>query len=691
MIQIYNQIYDFFYTFRLIYIIFSPLFIFFTIFFYGRKIGVWGCWYIIIFNTFFQLFCFFYFFFEFSQSFGNNIVCLQLGNWFKIGYIRANFNFIFDSLSVLMMQLVIFISVITQIYSFFYLYNEPNLIRFQSYISLFTFFMLVLVTADNFVLFFLGWEGVGLCSYLLISFWSTRVEARIAGLKAVAVNRIGDCAFIAYVAMIAVLAKSVEFPVIFNVIGYYSNVTVHIFNWEIKYIAIANFFALVAVMAKSAQIGLHIWLADAMEGPTPVSALIHAATMVTAGIYLVIRVSFIFDITPNIKEIMAYIGALTALFGASVAAFQWDIKKIIAYSTCSQLGYMLCVCGFGGYKLGFYHLITHGYFKALLFFSAGLVIHNLNGEQDMRKMGGLINCFPLAAVYFFVGLSSLVGLPGTAGYFSKERILDYISVIPTDNAVSCYTLLILALVFTSIYSMRLINYIFFGDFRGFKVHYTQAQNIVTEAPNYVIFVLTFLAILSIVADTIFHNFTVGLNSSFLNTSFSGQINNNFFFFIADTHAFYNRHIPMFAIFIGVVFYYIFEYFFYCFSFFSYLFQDLVFFCVEPVGGISYYFKWAVRNFINWFSFFFRNFYIFFQKAWLIDYSIGYFFFPIFKFFVNSSFIVEKGFCEYFGPYGIKILFNFITYRIDIFNISRSVMVGVSIMPIVNILIILSCF
>lgn len=654
-------------------ILFSSFFTFTILFFQGRNLGFKGSFFFILFSSFFQIGSLIVLFK--TIIFNNNLIyTFNVGNWFCIGNLKVEFNFIFDSLSIIMIQLIIFISLTTQIYSFYYLKNDPNIIKFQSYISLFTFFMIVLVTADNFILFFTGWEGIGLCSYLLISFWSTRVEARMAGLKAIGINRFGDCAFIISISLIASIAKSIEFSTIFCIINFYKNIIIDFYFFTINYFTIINFFFFIAVSAKSAQIGLHIWLSDAMEGPTPVSALIHAATMVTAGIYLIIRISVIFEVTQNVKELLAFTGAITALFGASVAAFQWDIKKIIAYSTCSQLGYMLCACGFGGYTLAFYHLIIHGYFKALLFFAAGLVIHNFKGEQDIRKMGSLLKFLPLTWSYFFIGLTSLIGIPGTAGYYSKEKILDYISIIPSKNAQVCYSFLIIALIFTVIYSMRIITYVFTSSPRGPKPSYFNiSKKNYKEAPFFIIFFLTFVSFLSIFADNFFHHFTIGTGSTFLNSAFP-QIRPNQYIYLSEGYANYNRNVPIFTILFGFFFFKLSEA--YKITFFSFKnFFKHTFFKTSVINKFFFIYEYWIFKF--------------FQNGWFIDSALSKPFFIIFNNFINYSIIIEKGVCEVIGPSGVSAIFDWFTYWVEILNIQRSANANIALIVVFNIVIILS--
>jgi proton-translocating NADH-quinone oxidoreductase chain L len=634
-------------------LVFQPLLTSIILFFFGNIFGVKGTVVFVTFFNFVQLIFFWFYYINFFFSTTPTLINIDFGIWFYFDDISSHFNFIFDGLSMLMIQLVLAISFITQVYSFFYMKNDPNVIRFLSYLSLFTFFMLVLITADNLILFFLGWEGVGLCSYLLIGFWDSRAEARSAALKAVAVNRIGDCFFIAGVSIIIFFVRSVEFSIIFLTIKYFKESYIQIFSYQIQYFTIICSFFIIAIMAKSSQLGLHIWLADAMEGPTPVSALIHAATMVTAGIYFMLRFSIIFELTENVQNFIALTGAFTAFFGASVAAFQYDVKKIIAYSTCSQLGYMICICGFGGYKFAFYHLITHGYFKALLFFSAGILIHNFQGEQDIRKMGGLYNLMPLTFSFFIVGLSCLMGLPGTSGFDSKEKILDYISIQNSYSGTVSYFLLLFAMSFTIFYSCKLIYYIFFQVPNGSWPKYKYFQTNSKEIPNYVSVALLFLSFFSLFIDSHIQHLIVGTGNSFLNNSFFFFNIKNEELFI-ESFAYKNRVFPFFFIFIGF--------------FFFYLSQSVKF---------NFYQKKMNDYKIN--------IIFFFQKAWYIDYAIMKFFSVIFIFFVNSSFYFDKGVSEWIGPYGISKFINSFSNSIEFyFNIKKpSIFSTISILFIIH--------
>jgi NADH-quinone oxidoreductase subunit L len=440
---------------------------------------------------------------------------LDYGLWFNLGELRAHWSYALDGLSLTMGSLVILVSLVTQGYSYWYLAADPALVRFQGYLQLFTAFMLQLVLADNLAVFFLGWEGVGISSYLLIGFWSTRPEARYAALKAVTVNRLGDLALLAALGLMTSISGSLDLGVNLALLPSAAGLT--LFSGTLGHLTLVNGLLLLAMAAKSAQLGLHTWLADAMEGPTPVSALIHAATMVTAGIYLALRLSSLLALTPAVGALLALLGGYTALFGASVACFQWDLKKVIAYSTCSQLGYMLCLCGLGGYSLAFHHLVAHGFFKALLFLAAGVLIHSLGGEQDLRRCGGLLWRRPLTASYFGVGFAALLGLPGSSGFYSKERLLEALAGAPAGVAAGCYGLLGLALLCTSFYSCRTLSYALLGRYRGGRAFgpAAEATGTVRELPVETGLLLGGLVLLVLATEALYYPLTVALGGHYL--------------------------------------------------------------------------------------------------------------------------------------------------------------------------------
>jgi proton-translocating NADH-quinone oxidoreductase chain L len=331
---------------------------------------------------------------------------------------------LFDGLTCSMLIIVTGISMFVHIYSIGYMSHDPHLPRFMSYLSLFTFFMLLLVTSDNYVQMFIGWEGVGLCSFLLINFWYTRLLANKAALKAMIMNRIADVFFIFGIILIFLTFKTTDFLIVSNLVYLIKDSTYMIFGCTVYKVSLISFFLFIGGVGKSAQLGLHTWLPDAMEGPTPVSSLLHAATMVTAGVFLLIRSSFFFEFSNSILILVALIGGFTAFFSAIIGVFQFDVKKIIAYSTCSQLGYMFFSCGLSNYQIAIFHLVNHAFFKALLFLSAGAIIHAVFDEQDMRRLGGLVKLLPFTYFAVFVGSLAIMGFPFLTGFYSKDLILE---------------------------------------------------------------------------------------------------------------------------------------------------------------------------------------------------------------------------------------------------------------------------
>lgn len=384
----------------------------------------------------------------------NNKTNLQiiLFNWFDTGLLSINLSIYFDHINNCMLILITLVSLLVHLFSTSYMDGDPHIIRFMGYLSLFTFFMIILVTADNLVQMFIGWEGVGLTSYLLINFWYTRIQANKAAIKAMLVNKVGDVGLLIGIISLWNISGLLCFQDFIN-LSILINLE-NIFNW-------INIMLIIGVMAKSAQIGLHTWLPDAMEGPTPVSALIHAATMVTAGVFLLIKVSPILELTPLILIIITFLGCLTAFMSGTMGLVQSDFKKVIAYSTCSQLGYMVMICGFSHYYCGLFHLFNHGFFKALLFLSAGSIIHAINNEQDMRKAGGLKISLPLSYICIIVGSLSLCGLPFLTGFYSKDLLLE---LIYCNHFLSYVLWLGLFTTFlTAFYSFRLIYSSFYSN------------------------------------------------------------------------------------------------------------------------------------------------------------------------------------------------------------------------------------
>ncbi|MGJ0509203.1 MAG: NADH-quinone oxidoreductase subunit L [Methylocystis sp.] len=393
-----------------------------------------------------------------------------LGNWMTVGALKVDWALRVDTLTAVMLVVVTTVSSLVHLYSIGYMHEDPSRPRFFAYLSLFTFAMLMLVTADNLVQMFFGWEGVGLASYLLIGFWYEKPSACAAAIKAFVVNRVGDFGFALGIFLVFQLTQSLTLNEVFAAVPGLEGKPIHVFGIDVDALTIAAFLLFIGAMGKSAQFFLHTWLPDAMEGPTPVSALIHAATMVTAGVFMVARLSPVFEHAPAALEFVTLIGAVTAFFAATVGLVQNDIKRVIAYSTCSQLGYMFVAEGVGAYSLGVFHLFTHAFFKALLFLGAGSVIHAMHHEQDMRNMGGLRKDIPFTFAMMTIGTLALTGfgIPhtelGFAGFFSKDGIIEaaYAAGEHSTAALIGFVSTVVAAGLTSFYSWRLVFMTFFG-------------------------------------------------------------------------------------------------------------------------------------------------------------------------------------------------------------------------------------
>ena len=388
-----------------------------------------------------------------------------LGNWISSGSLKIDWALRIDTLTAVMLVVVTSVSSLVHLYSIGYMHEDPSRPRFFAYLSLFTFAMLMLVTADNLVQMFFGWEGVGLASYLLIGFWYEKPSANAAAIKAFVVNRVGDFGFALGIFLVFVLTGSVSLDTIFAAAPGLANKQIHIFGLDADAMTVTCLLLFMGAMGKSAQFLLHTWLPDAMEGPTPVSALIHAATMVTAGVFMVARLSPLFEQAPVALTVVTVVGATTAFFAATIGLVQNDIKRVIAYSTCSQLGYMFVALGIGGYSLGIFHLFTHAFFKALLFLGAGSVIHAMHHEQDMRHMGGLRKDIPFTFWMMTIGTLALTGFPFTAGYYSKDGIIEAAYAASAHSSAATYGFLmtVIAAGLTSFYSWRLVFMTFFGE------------------------------------------------------------------------------------------------------------------------------------------------------------------------------------------------------------------------------------
>jgi len=478
-------------------IVFLPLLGSLVVGFFGKKLNlmlshIFSCTMIII-PFFLSLY-----FLNLTLSENYNLV-VPLFEWLKSGDLITEWSLRLDLLTSVMLVVVTSVSSLVHIYSIGYMSHDPHQTRFFAYLSFFTFAMLILVTSNNFLQLFFGWEGVGLASYLLIGFWYKKDSANSAAMKAFVVNRVGDFGFLIGLAILFYYAGSLNFDVIFSLNEQLSLSTFSIFSKEFNVLNTACFFLFMGAMGKSAQLFLHTWLPDAMEGPTPVSALIHAATMVTAGIFLVARCSPLFEMSPSILSFITIIGASTAFFAATVALVQNDIKRIVAYSTCSQLGYMFVALGSGAYQIAIFHLFTHAFFKALLFLGSGSVIHAVSDEQDIRKMGGLYKLIPFTWVVMLIGTLGLTGAPLMSGYYSKDGIIEAAFVSQTEGNLYAFYLLVLSALLTSFYSWRLI----FLTFNGKSNISTEIFSKIHESPKVMLFPLFILSIFTIFSGVFF--------------------------------------------------------------------------------------------------------------------------------------------------------------------------------------------
>ena len=599
-------------------LIFLPLVGSFCAGLFGRKIGPFGASYVTV-SCLLLTFCISIFVF-YEVSLLNCCVYIKLAPWINSEMLSVDWGFLFDSLTVVMCCVVTFVSSIVHLYSTEYMAYDPHLPRFMSYLSLFTFFMLILVTADNFVQMFVGWEGVGLCSYLLINFWFTRIQANKAAIKAMILNRIGDFGLVLGILIIFVEYKALDYATVFAITPIFTNKLFNFLSFNFNLISIICFFLFVGAIGKSAQLGLHTWLPDAMEGPTPVSALIHAATMVTAGVFLIARTSPLFEYAPSMLNLVTIVGACTAFFAATVGLLQNDLKRVIAYSTCSQLGYMVFACGLSNYSVGVFHLVNHAFFKALLFLGAGSIIHAVADEQDMRKMGGLKKLVPFTYSMMVIGSLALIGFPFLTGFYSKDVILEVAYGKYTLEGHFSYTLGTLGAFLTAFYSTRLIYLTFLSIPNGYKSVICAAYD-----SSYQISISLFLLVIpSVLIGFYAKDMIIGFGSDFWgNAIFTTTENMNRVDAEFITHVY--KVLPVILSLLGVTL-----------SFLLYLF-----------GG-----KLLVQLKMSAFG---KKIYNFFNKKWFFDKVYNEY---VGQFFFTSSYtvtykIIDRGIIEVFGPMGLS--------------------------------------
>jgi NADH-ubiquinone oxidoreductase chain 5 len=491
--------------------------------------------------------------------------------------------------------------------------------------------MLILISSDNLIQLFFGWEGVGLCSYLLINFWYTRLQANKAAIQAIMVNKFGDISVMLAISTSFLLYHSVDFGLIFALTPYLLSHTFFLLTYSINSLSLVAFLLFIGALGKSAQLGLHTWLPSAMEGPTPVSALLHAATMVVAGVFLIIRCSPIFEYTDSILILVTLVGALTAFFAASVGMLQNDLKRIIAYSTCSQLGYMVFACGLSNYSVALFHLINHGFFKALLFLSAGSIIHGLSDEQDLRRMGGLGKLFPITYTTFLVGSLALMGFPFLSGFFSKDLILETAFAQYTIFSIFAYWMGTLSAFFTAFYSFRLIYLTFFGTTNSLK----SVVKLAHESSILVVIPLLALSTGSLFAGFLSKDLFVGVGSTFFGSSIF-ILPKHFNLFEAEFLPTSVKVVPLIFSLSGAFL-----------ALFLNAFYKNLLVTFKTVGlGLYLYF--------------------FFNQKWFFDKIYNtYVLKPMFQLSFSVPFrLLDKGFIELFGPLGLVLNLNFFSKKIS---------------------------
>jgi proton-translocating NADH-quinone oxidoreductase chain L len=550
-----------------------------------------------------------------------NVYIFTLTKWIYSDSLQIDWCFCFDSLTSIMLVIVTFISSLVHLYSTEYMEHDPHLPRFMSYLSLFTFFMLILVTANNFLQMFVGWEGVGVSSYLLINFWFTRIQANKAAIKAMLINRVGDFCLLLAIFTIYFVFNSLNYDVVFSLVPLAYDYQIVIGGLTIPAIDFICIFLFLGAMGKSAQLGLHTWLPDAMEGPTPVSALIHAATMVTAGVFLLARCSYLFEFSPISLNFVAIVGSCTAFFAATTGLFQNDMKRVIAYSTCSQLGYMIFACGLSSYEVGLFHLSNHAFFKALLFLGAGSVIHAVGDEQDMRKLGGLKNLLPFSYGIMLIGSLALMGFPFLAGFYSKDVILEISYAKYTLSGHFSFVLGCLAAFSTAFYSIRLLYLVFLSKPNGNKVTILNAH----EGSWRMTLPLFLLSLLSIFIGYLSKDLFIGFGTHFWGSSIFVNPQN---YALSDIEFIDLKYkiLPLILTLLGA-----------SFSFFLYKYQTYSYFLIKK-------------------TLWFKDIYNFFNKKWYFDRIYNEIFSQSslnFSYYYSYK-TIDRGLLEKYGPSGIVV-------------------------------------
>nr|AXI97785.1 NADH dehydrogenase subunit 5 [Gracilaria tenuistipitata] len=588
--------------------------------FLGRFVGHKGSSIISIVCVFFSMALSLAAFYEVGLMGVNHYITLT--SWINVGILKVSWSFLFDSLTVTMLVVVTVISSLVHLYSLEYMQNDPHLPRFMAFLEIFTFFMLVLVTADNLVQMFVGWEGVGLASYLLINFWFTRLAANQSAIKALVVNRIGDFGLSLGILTTFYIFQSVDYFTVFSLAPLFTNYFLNFAGFYFSGLTLIGIFLFIGAVGKSAQLGLHTWLPDAMEGPTPVSALIHAATMVTAGVFLLIRFSPLIEFSSTVLNILIVFGSLTAFFAGMSGVFQNDLKRVIAYSTCSQLGYMIFSCGISCYNVSMFHLINHAFFKALLFLSAGAVIHALANEQDMRRMGSLIKFLPLTYSLMLIGSLALVGFPFLTGFYSKDFILEITQITLNKNLQNIHGTFAcwlgnLSVFFTAFYSFRLIYLTFINS-----VNTTRKNILKSHEPSLLMLIpLIILALGSIFIGYLGKDLFIGLGTDFWKSAIL-ILPTNSYFIEAEWLNVNLKWLPFTLSIFGII--------------------------LATIVNKS-----KVHTYL--YTIFYRKICFLISKKWYFDVLYNRFFvYPILNFGYTISFKnLDRGFIELIGPYGLS--------------------------------------
>ena len=577
--------------------------------FFGRKIGVKGshiltCSSVII-TTILAIIAFF------EVGFNNIPVTINIAKWIDVESLNISWSFKFDSLTVSMLLPVLIVSSLVHIYSISYMSHDPHNQRFFSYLSLFTFMMIILVTGDNYLLMFVGWEGVGICSYLLVNFWFTRIAANQSSISALLTNRVGDCFLTIGIFAILWSFGNIDYNLVFSLTPYYNG----------NVITIIGICLLIGATAKSSQVGLHVWLPQAMEGPTPVSALIHAATMVTAGVYLLMRSSPLIEYSSTVLIICLWLGAITTIFSSLIGLFQQDIKKVIAYSTMSQLGMMVIGIGLSCYNIALFHLINHAFYKALLFLGAGAVIHSVSDNQDFRKYGGLRSFLPLTYSVMLIASLSLLAIPFMTGFYSKDFILESSYGQFYLSSIIIYLIATIGAGFTTLYSAKVLYLTFLTNPNGPLINYKQAH----EGDIFLNMPLIILAIFSIFFGYITKDIFIGLGTNFFSDN-SIFIHPNHEIMLDTEFA-----VPVLFKLLPFIFTIL-------LSIISIIFSEFL-----PKLLIN--FKYSKLGY-NIFSFFNQRFFIeLIYNTYIVEF--------IFKLGGQTTKIIDKGSVELLGPYGLE--------------------------------------